>query len=32
MIEQIVAQGSEIRIINDHAQLKEAGVAALLRY
>ena len=32
MIEQVVAQGGDVRVINDHAKLKEAGVAALLRY
>jgi peptide subunit release factor 1 (eRF1) len=31
-IEQVVAQGGEVKTIENHAQLDEAGVAALLRY
>ncbi len=32
MIERIVAQGGSVTFVQDHPQLKEAGVAALLRY
>ena len=32
MIGQVLTQGGKIRVISDHAGLKEAGVAALLRY
>lgn len=32
MIEQVTAQGGKVRIVSGHAGLKEAGVAALLRY
>jgi rubrerythrin len=32
MIERVIAQGGKVKVIQDHAQLKEAGVAALLRY
>ena len=32
MIEQMVAQGGEVKFIQGHAQLKKAGIAALLRY
>jgi hypothetical protein len=31
-IEQVVSQGGKVKVIRDHAGLKEAGVAALLRY
>lgn len=31
-IEQVVAQGGDVKTIDHHAQLDEAGVAALLRY
>lgn len=32
MMEQVVAQNGKVKVIEDHAKLKEAGVAALLRY
>jgi len=32
MIEQLIAQGGEVKMIENHSQLREAGVAALLRY
>ncbi|HLF26018.1 MAG TPA: hypothetical protein VJG32_06760 [Anaerolineae bacterium] len=32
MMEQIVTQGGKVKVIRDHAKLKAAGVAALLRY
>jgi hypothetical protein len=32
MIEQVITQSGQVKIIADHAGLKEAGVAALLRY
>ena len=32
MIEQVLMQGGDVRVINSHALLNEAGVAALLRY
>jgi len=32
MIEQVLTQGGDVRVINNHAPLNEAGVAALLRY
>jgi rubrerythrin len=32
MIVQVITQGGDVKIIRDHGSLKEAGVAALLRY
>jgi peptide subunit release factor 1 (eRF1) len=32
MMEQVLAQNGAVKVIEDHAALKEAGVAALLRY
>lgn len=32
MMEQVMAQNGKVKVVEDHAALKEAGVAALLRY
>lgn len=32
MIAQVITQGGDVKVIHDHSPLKEAGVAALLRY
>jgi hypothetical protein len=32
MIEQVVTQSGEVKVISGHTQLNETGVAALLRY